>query len=255
MVYSNKIVAVVKCNGKVLRDKDEVIALPFGSDYTLMFKNLDSRRAVISVSIDGTDVMYGDRLIVDANSEVELEGFLNGNTVRNKFRFIQKTQKIQDHRGDKLDDGMIRITYAFEKPRQLIRKTIVDNRYSFYELPDCTRKAISEQWTSGDRGLTGCSSDVSSSVFYNAESTVMGAPAVEEGITVPGAETNQNFTYSSFGEEVDEGVIVLRLVGFKSTGEVIDKPVLVKTKLECPTCGTKSKSTSKFCPDCGTALI
>ena len=33
----------------------------------------------------------------------------------NKFKFIQKTDKIIGHRGDNIDDGMIRVEYRYEK--------------------------------------------------------------------------------------------------------------------------------------------
>ena len=40
-MYSNKLIACVKHNGKILREKGENVLLPFGSEYTLYFKNDD----------------------------------------------------------------------------------------------------------------------------------------------------------------------------------------------------------------------
>ena len=48
--------------------------------------------------------------------------------------------------------------------------------------------------------------------------------------------------------------VVLRGTNTKSGG-VVKKPITVKTKLTCPTCGRKAKSTMKYCGNCGTYLI
>lgn len=40
MVYSNQLVAAVKCKGKIMREKKGNIFLPFGSEYSILIKNL-----------------------------------------------------------------------------------------------------------------------------------------------------------------------------------------------------------------------
>ena len=73
MMYQEKFIAVVKCNNKILREQNKCeVHLPFGSEYSLLFKNLDSRRVNVNVSIDGTDILFGRSLVIDANSEMEL---------------------------------------------------------------------------------------------------------------------------------------------------------------------------------------
>jgi len=107
MTYKNYFVVEVKSKGKILRVKNGVISLPFGSEYSIFLKNLNSRRASVKVHVDGQDILDCHSLILEPNSGTELEGFLNGTVARNKFKFIQKTKEIQDHRGDKIDDGII----------------------------------------------------------------------------------------------------------------------------------------------------
>ena len=137
MVYRDKFVAVVKCNGQVLRERGEDVNLPFGSEYSLLLKNLESRRVSVDIQIDGKDVLNGSSLIILPNEEFELKGFLEGMSVRNRFKFIKKTKQIQDYRGDRIDDGIIRIEYAFEK-RKPERKTIIhehhyhERHYDYY---------------------------------------------------------------------------------------------------------------------------
>ena len=89
MVYQNKLVACVKVNGQVLRESGEnTVTLPFGSEYSVFLKNLNSVRAIARVSIDGKDTTEGTWLIVPANGTLELErSILNGNfDSGNRFR-------------------------------------------------------------------------------------------------------------------------------------------------------------------------
>jgi len=117
MTYQDYFVAEIKVNGKIMRVKDGAVYLPFGSEYSILLKNLNTKRAAVKVSIDGDDVLDNSSLILDANSETELQGFLRGNIAKNRFRFIHKTKQISEHRGDRADDGLVRIEFAFEKPK------------------------------------------------------------------------------------------------------------------------------------------
>jgi hypothetical protein len=85
------------------------------------------------VWIDGQDVLDGKSLILNPNETVELEGFLRGMQGRNKFRFIQKTKEISDHRGDRIDDGLIRVEFAYEKPApEFSIKSIIHDHHHHY---------------------------------------------------------------------------------------------------------------------------
>jgi hypothetical protein len=37
MMYKERFIAVIKYNGKVLRERDDVVTLPFGSEYSIIF--------------------------------------------------------------------------------------------------------------------------------------------------------------------------------------------------------------------------
>lgn len=116
-MYSNKLIACVKAGGKVLREQGENVFLPFGSEYTLWFKNEHTRKVQVNVEIDGTDVLFNKSLIINAGETADLKGFVRdmmGNDNR-AFKFITKTKEISDFRGDKIEDGLIKITYQFER--------------------------------------------------------------------------------------------------------------------------------------------
>lgn len=289
MVYQDSFVAVVKCGSKVLRERDGTVFLPFGSSYSLLLKNLESRKASIKVSIDGQNVLGGSSLIIDPNSEAELQGILEGSVVKNRFKFIQKTKEIQDHRGDRIDDGIVRIEFAFEQVKIVERRQVIHDHhhydhhhhYDYWPRP-CWPRPYNPYWTWTDSALADGSSGVSgdetqvynastgnvkstftsdmrsvekSDVKYAAAVADFSLPDMDEGITVKGEETHQPFVYSSIGSLDPSRVITIMLRGTKSGGNIeVEKPITVKTRLTCPTCGKRSRSANKFCSKCGTFL-
>lgn len=282
MTFRENFVVVIKHNGKILRERTDFVSLPFGSEYSILLKNLEARKAVVQLSIDGEDVIDGNSIIVNPNSKLELKGFMKGNRVTNKFRFIQKTKEIADHRGDRIDDGIVRVEFKFEKKK--VTKIVEERRRRRYEWPPYIPQPVCPfcgcwpccclkykkgspdwTWTCGDSTF---GSDIdSNTVFYTASNnaTVCGslsaasfdsfAPEQDEGITVKGSEVRQDFTYGHTDElEEQASVITVVLRGTKNGGTV-KKPLTVKEKLTCPTCGRKTKSSIKFCGNCGTYLL
>lgn len=281
-MYQEKFVAAVKSKGKILREKNGVVTLPFGSEYTLLLKNLNSRKAQVTISIDGIDVLDGKHLLIDPNSDMEFEGFLKGNTAYKKFRFINKTQQISDYRGDKIDDGIVRVEFVFEKGIP----------YSHWDNFEITKREIPRfkqhmRWddpvehsticmyavSTNDRittNVSGCDlmATVSTSTYSNNDpnigwtmscSSVLheeSKPQSDEGITVKGSNCNQHFAKGNIGIlEDDSSVIILKLRGVDGKDEKVKESITVRTKLKCETCGSVSKSSADFCYKCGTALI
>ena len=111
-MYGNKLAAAIKVNGKILREFKDTVYIPFGSEYEILIKNLHTTRAVVNVYIDGNNVSPGG-LVINAGSDITLERSIeNGNlTEGNRFKFIERTSNIENHRGIKIEDGLIRILY------------------------------------------------------------------------------------------------------------------------------------------------
>lgn len=121
-MHKSKLVVAVKTNGKVLREDKDTVFLPFGSEYSLLLKNLNSVRALLTVEIDGVDVLDGEKLVVNANSEIDLERFMKkGNQKQgNRFKFIERTAAIEDGpRGIGAVDGIVRVSFQYEKRKVL----------------------------------------------------------------------------------------------------------------------------------------
>lgn len=258
MTYKDKLVVVVKHNGKILREVGDTVTLPFGSDYSLLFKNLESRRALVDVSIDGEDVLGGQQLIIDANDTTELKGFLTGKKAKNSFRFIKKTKAISKHRGDRIDDGIIRVEFRYEKKFDVFDWTYVSPPKI---LNDPTPPSFT-YWNDSTYTSGGVSNCTLNSPRLKGSTTIScnyySAPLTDEGITVKGKEINQDFQYGSVGAlETNSSVIVLRLSGgSKRNGKLkkAKKPITVRTRLTCSSCGKKWRSTMKYCGNCSTYL-
>jgi len=280
MVYQQKFIAVIKTNNKILREQEEnTVYLPFNSEYEILLKNLESRDASVKITIDGIDILDNNSIILRANTSTSLQGFLKNNQVTHKFKFIQKTEKISNFRGDRVDDGLIRVEYRFTK----LKQTITTYHEHFYHPVWCAcqichpwKRCIhphvitptiyygSAQGTAG--GLADSSKNVtfsSNSSLENSQSSSSGGevvmdsiPKQDEGITVKGSRSNQQFVDSSLFELDDQSyTIILKLRGyFQKLNKPVETPILVSTKITCSTCGKANDSKHQFCPECGTAL-
>ncbi len=283
MTYKNHFIAELKSNGQILRIRDGFVTLPFGSEYSLYLKNLNSRKASVTVQIDGEDILDGNSLIIESNTSTELEGFLKNNIAKNKFKFIKKTQEIIDHRGDKIDDGLIRIEFAYEKEATVI-KTIINEHHTYHHdypwrfcrypepyyhdvycgttgVKDIVNSTLTcDQINSNNVGDTeniqayNCNVRDVSELANMSEINELKTPIDDLGITVKGSEINQQFNYASIGETDPAEVIIIQLRGTSLKGTSVKKPIMAQVKLTCSSCGIKSKSSYKFCPNCGTFL-
>ena len=284
MVYRDDFAVAVVTHGDIAREQktsgDTVVKLPFGTDYGLRFKNLHGTRAVLGVTIDGKDVMDGEELVIAPNSSADLRGFMENGSVRKAFRFIKKTEKISKHRGDRIDDGLIRVEWRFEVPPPQEPIHIHHPIHHYYDQwhprprPYPYPHPWHNPWERGDvvygnsRGsgssslgslddVSLCSSNIGEDKACASQSFEKNitANAHIDGITVEGEDRNQNFHYASVGQlEQQRHVVVIHLQGKASDGVLVREPVLVRSKINCSTCGTKNDSRNRFCVDCGTSL-
>ena len=80
-------------------------------------------------------------------------------------------------------------------------------------------------------------------------------PQSDVGITVPGSKSTQSFQSTVVGTlESTTHNLVIRLLGDLGDNKPVVKPVTVKHKPKCVTCGKQNKAHAKFCVECGTAL-
>ncbi len=236
MMYESKLAAAIKVNGKVLREFKDTVHIPFGSEYTVLLKNLNTTRAVVNVFIDGDNAVPGG-LVIDPGREVDLERWIkNGNlTEGNRFKFIERTGAVENHRGIGIEDGLVRIEFQFEQPPRPIVWNTSQISGGIYPQGGIMR-----------------SMDVSYSTNATLNSVTASATSAisDVGITVPGSHSTQKFSTAYVGalESTKHSMV------FKLFGGTMPKPITVKHKPKCVTCGKQNKATSKFCQECGTAL-
>jgi len=284
MMYIKHFVLAVRVNGKILKEHDQVVHLPFGAEYELLLKNLNSRRAMVGVSIDGKRTS-DCRFVIPANSESVLERYVkNGNMDSgNRFKFIERTSAVEEHRGVGSDDGIVRAEFWAEREVVTLPRTIINDSWLPSSPYDRRRRTLGNSGGfrsfSGITGQSVPSDDVScmyGSVQGGAEApgssfnvgslnaqvtytSSLGADMSkiadnDAGITVPGSESSQRFHWTNgFELESTSTVIILQLRG-EIGGQAVAAPVTVEYKPVCITCGKTNKGTSRFCDQCGTAL-
>jgi len=279
MMYGNKIAAAIKVNGKVLREFKDTVYVPFGSEYTILIKNLHTQRAVVNIFIDGDNVVPGG-LVLNAGQEVDLERSIkNGNLNEgNRFKFIERTGAVEEHRGVKLEDGLIRIEHQFEmpyRPPQVIgpiwgntytkgndwivpQGTISTNSYNVggvLRSVDISKgEQVKAMATTAINNYCADNGIVAQSEYHEGTAT-MDWCQNEVGITVPGSKSEQKFVTTHMGTlEAEKHNMVIRILGQTANNKPVEKPVTVKAKQKCDTCGHTNKATANFCTKCGTSL-
>jgi hypothetical protein len=117
MAFQKDFVVSVILNGKPVREFNEsglrTCRIPFNSEYRLRIKSKTWKRALVSITIDGTDVLTGGKQIVlSPYQSVELERFVDDLTEGRKFKFISVEQgaatgEVQDPTS--AENGLIRV--------------------------------------------------------------------------------------------------------------------------------------------------
>lgn len=278
MMYQSKLVASLKANGKILREFKDTVYIPFGSEYSFLIKNLNTTRALVNIYIDGDNVTEGG-LVISAGQEVDLERYIkNSNlTEGNRFKFIERTENIENGpRGVKLEDGLVRVEFQFERP-------YIPPVYT--PRPTWTSSAWNGVYASGStsqtsynvngvmRGVDFSAGEAMKASATSATTATLNAMNISTqssahegmatmdcafndiGITVPGSKSTQRFQTTTMGPmETETHTIVLKLLGETPDNKPVIKPVTVKAKPKCVTCGRNNKAHAKFCVECGTAL-
>jgi hypothetical protein len=241
MMYESKLAAAIKVKGKVLREFKDTVHIPFGSEYTILLKNLHTTRAVVNVFVDGDNMVPGG-LVLDPGREIDLERSIkNGNLAEgNRFKFIKRTGSVEKHRGIGVEDGLVRIEFQFEQPaRPIIWNTNQVSGPIYAQGGILRGMDVSYSTNTTPNSVTASATSATINNFVN-----------DAGITVPGSYSSQKFQTAYVGalESTKHNMV------FKLFGGVMPKPITVKHKPKCITCGKHNKATAKFCTECGTAL-
>lgn len=258
-MFSENLVAAIKVNGEFVREIGNNVYLPFGTEYSIFIKNLNTKNAVVKIFIDGDCVTDGD-IIVYKNSTAEIKGFIKDLKIKNKFKFIKKTEKISNYRGNKIEDGLIRIEYKFEKEELPVIYYTSPIDYSWINpyFNYTTSKEDNNKFKSSSVYMSSVSENNS---LIKSELTFVNSAGDrfsiinEPGITVPGTKINEKLNTASIGKlEEKTNVIIIKLVGENENQLPINNIKTTSKKIKCKICGTYSNSKYNFCPECGASL-
>jgi len=220
MAYQNGFVVSVILNGKPLREVNEngqrVVKIPFGAEYVIRVKNNHQlERAMVELDVDGTDILFGKRLIVPANRSVDIERFVDSHSSGKKLKFVSieegaRTGEIQDPSNP--DNGLIKVKFFKEIPRPSITVRTKEIQSPF---PDTwyTRNAGDRITFTSNAGGTASgvyrsqttldtTQKLESSMFYSANLDSFATQCCAKGATVEGSSSSQTFQESS-GFDVD----------------------------------------------------
>ena len=287
-MFAKNLVMSIKVGGKVLREVNDIVHLPFGTEYSILLKNLDTRKVKVCLKIDGSDATGGG-IVIDAGKELELKRFLNNSNLEkgNAFKFIEKDAKVSAHRGDKAEDGLVTATFEFE--HQFLANVVhhypsVYRTYPFFNSDDIYRGTLSGNavtnisagsvsntmnWSEANANASltdqlarprnsdsilrsaSVKSSYSAEVSQNSVQTL--AAANTAGITAPGSVVQQKFSTTTFYGDGQKHAITLQLKG-GTPEKPVTKPVTVKRTVNCTMCGTSVRQTAKFCHHCGASV-
>ena len=209
-VGSNGFVVGINKDGRDIKEISGEVAMPFYSEYKVKLKNSNDRRCVAKVFIDGKEVSNLGDIIVNANSDIELERFLDRSLNEGKkFKFVPVNHPEVDDPASP-QNGVIRVEFRPEKKYVESDIQIWLNEHSTRTwMPTITDTSIIST------GTVSTLTNISTSTFLsNAySSTIVNCSNSTAGATIGGNESYQKFSRTYFDVEDSPIVLQLKLVG------------------------------------------
>lgn len=204
MVYSNKFVMCIIIDGKIQKElANGTVIIPFGSEYTIRFRNKNDRRAVVKFKIDGED-SSGNGYIINANSYVDIKRYAHKDCA---FKFVSLNGEEAIDFGKNGDNsnkikGLIESTFYLEKNHSISYINLMWNKKTTEGWDD------NHYWMCQTTGTEPCNSI--SGMKNTCDSISF---SVDDGATVEGKATGQHFNETFVDTESDFVVLKLFLQG------------------------------------------
>jgi hypothetical protein len=244
MMHSNDFVLCIKHKGKVLRESNKSVFLPFNSEYQIYIKNLNhDRKGIVKVEIDGMDISNDQEFVINPNDTITLERFMLDGDLKQgkKFKFVKASNpNVTDPQNN--DNGNIKVTCWLEK-QSTFSPTITWTNTREFKHP--TFITYDSDNTAGNPIFY-----TSNNTIYNSSMQTTGhlESIEEQGATIEGSNSYQQFHTVKTGKKdwSTHTVLILQLKPHKKVKTVHN------TRFKyCPRCGQKQKYNNNFCPNCG----
>lgn len=132
-MHRNNFVVSIKCKGSFIREEDGKAVVPFGAEYSIYMKNLDSRDALIrDITVDGKSALGGTRLIIRGKSHIELNGFIRSGIVDRAFKFVTVESAEGKGASTSPHNGEVSVTFSFTKK---VEQKVVNTTYKYSHFP------------------------------------------------------------------------------------------------------------------------
>ena len=203
MTYSNKFVMCIIIDGTIQKESDSgSVFIPFGTEYTIRFRNKNNKRAVVRFSIDGEDV-GGNGYVIPSNDYIDIKRHHDKDKA---FKIVSiDSQEAMDFGKNGNNDikGHIVAKFYLEKDSIKYNSTL-NNHYWKSSATD------NDYWMRRD------TSSVPPAGRYAPITLGSGAPvnisfnSTPIGVTVEGGFTGQSFTSTNIN--LESNFIQLELV-------------------------------------------
>lgn len=265
-MFSQDFVLSVLQDGKICKEENGVVKIPFGSNYVIRLRNKHRLKCATDVYVDGEKVNEVGQIVVHGNDYIDIEGFLRGGNKNTKFQFVE----LADGRvkqPNETQNGLIEVKFYLQKETEV--QKIVEHYYDYTYRPIwiyrddyikpwypyggpcwCNSHTIGSNigggGTSTSAGIT--TNNSNNECYCSAESKIdssglLGDLKSSNGATIEGNNFEQNFNSIHFDLKQEPITLRLQLVGYEADLR------------KCLYCHSKVKIGDKFCSKCGTKLF
>lgn len=209
MVYSNKFIICILFKGKPQKElANGVVELPFGSEYAIRLRNKNSRRAVAVIFVDGENVSGGG-YVIKGNDYVDIERHHDKDKAF-KFVSLDSGEAADFGKNGPNEDktkGTIEVKFYLEKELPVPQMPWVYKKKGPFQPPQpyymCPLPEEEDLFAY-------CTHDTSNNVLRSSSSKKL-----DDGCTVEGKSTGQNFTSVHIDTESTFTSIKLFLQGYE----------------------------------------
>jgi hypothetical protein len=181
---------------EINKDGKRVSIIPFDSEYKIRLINKKNVRCKVEVFIDGTDVLFGQKIVLYPGQTMDLERFLTDKHDGNKFKFISKGKAMQTGEildPDSADNGRVQVNFYEECFSATSWITLTNQTYQGSICGGGMVNGVA----SSSIGAINCNvSGTSTGVASGSTFTSTVAPqtkSLNEGVTAEGGRSNQQF--------------------------------------------------------------
>ena len=246
MMHSDNVVVAIQHNAKTLREYDHDrtqdtsscgVVLPFDSEYSFLFKVLDTTRRRVVVSIDGIDAFD---LILNSGTHV-VERF--GDSAR-KFKFVEATNPAVTDPTSAFN-GRIQVKVCREKPVFFSTPWKQLDEWNMAPPTHWTHTKVYDPFAPNSPQYftyTGINVGDIPNVMY-CSTNAGNIETLGSGATIEGSESSQQFSSTHWlGDDMPYSFF-----NFTMRGKA-------KKAGHCTECGEKLQAAAKFCHHCGTRV-